>query len=520
MSGKPQKSGQSEVAVIDFGSQYTQLIARRLRELGVFSEIYPYTRVDEVLERPEIEGIILSGGPSSVYAEGAPDIDDSVFTAGKPVLGICYGMQLMCRKLGGTLEPSSQREYGPATISKVGGGSLLAGTPDDGQRVWMSHGDRVGSLPGGFLPLAKSESIPFAACGDSDRRLYGVQFHPEVAHTEHGMRILENFTREICGITVKWSAAAFIEETLDAVRDQVGGGKVLCGVSGGVDSTVVATMIDRAVGEQLHTVFVDNGLLRLGEADEVERNLNAFLHRPVLRVDAANIFLSRLKGIREPERKRKIIGNTFIEIFKNATRDMGPFEYLAQGTLYPDRIESVTVAGPSSTIKTHHNVGGLPQELGFELIEPLRDLFKDEVRRVGMQMEIPEQLLMRHPFPGPGLAVRILGDVTREKVRLLQAADHIFIQELHSSGEYGRIWQAGAVLLPVQTVGVMGDQRTYESVVALRAVTSQDGMTADWARIPDEVLGRVSNRIINEVPGVNRVVYDISSKPPSTIEWE
>lgn len=520
MSGNPVRQGQSEVAVLDFGSQYTQLIARRLRELGVFSEIYPYTRVDEVVARPEIEGVILSGGPASVYAEGAPDIDAGVFACGKPILGICYGMQLMCRKLGGALEPASQREYGPAAISVVEEAGLLSGTPAEGQRVWMSHGDRVGELPPGFAVLARSENIPFAACGDAERRLYGVQFHPEVAHTEHGMRILENFTREICGITDKWSAAAFIEESLERIAAQVGDGKVLCGVSGGVDSTVVATMIDRAVGDRLHTVFVDNGLLRLGEADEVERSLNAFLHRPVLRVDAANTFLSRLEGVVEPEKKRKIIGNTFIEIFDHATRDLGPFDFLAQGTLYPDRIESVTVAGPSSTIKTHHNVGGLPEKLGFELIEPLRDLFKDEVRRVGMQMEIPRQLLMRHPFPGPGLAVRILGEVTREKVRLLQAADHIFIQELRSSGEYDRIWQAGAVLLPVQTVGVMGDQRTYESVVALRAVTSQDGMTADWARIPDDILGRVSNRIINEVPGVNRVVYDVSSKPPSTIEWE
>jgi len=375
-------------------------------------------------------------------------------------------------------------------------------------------------LPDGFRALAKSESIPFAACGDAERRLYGVQFHPEVVHTEHGMRILENFTRRICGITARWSAAAFAEEAIAAIREQVGDAKVLCGVSGGVDSTVVATLIDRAVGDRLHSVFVDNGVLRLGEADEVERNLNAFLHRPVMRVDAANIFLNRLAGVAEPEKKRVIIGNTFIETFENATRDLGPFGFLAQGTLYPDRIESVTVAGPSSTIKTHHNVGGLPAKLGFELIEPLRDLFKDEVRRVGRQLEIPDSLLMRHPFPGPGLAVRILGEVNREKVRLLQAADHIFIQELRSAGEYDRIWQAGAVLLPVRTVGVMGDQRTYESVVALRAVTSQDGMTADWARIPDEVLARVSNRIINEVPGVNRVVYDISSKPPSTIEWE
>ena len=514
-----QTQNQPEVAVLDFGSQYTQLIARRLREVGVFSEIYPFHRYRELLDREEIRGVVLSGGPSSVYETGAPDIGDELFGEGKPLLGICYGMQLMCRKLGGTIEASSKREYGPATIACGAGGRLFADTPGE-QGVWMSHGDRVGTLPEGFATLASSGSIPFAAAGDEQRGFYCVQFHPEVVHTEHGLQILRNFCRDICAIDSEWSAAAFAETAVREIRERVGDRKVLCAVSGGVDSTVVATLIDQAVGEQLHTVFVDNGLLRLGEASEVERNLNGFLHRPVLRVDARNIFLDRLRGVSEPERKRKVIGTTFIEIFTSATADLGPFTYLAQGTLYPDRIESVSVNGPSHVIKTHHNVGGLPEELGFELIEPLSELFKDEVRRVGRSLEIPDALLMRHPFPGPGLGVRILGEVTLDGIRLLQQADHIFIQELRESGEYDRIWQAGAVLLPIRSVGVMGDQRTYEAVVALRAVTSQDGMTADWARIPDGVLARVSNRIINEVPGINRVVYDVSSKPPSTIEWE
>lgn len=519
MDASGSAAGHARIVVLDFGSQYSQLITRRLRELGVFSELAPYHAWREALADPGVRGLVLSGGPSSVTEAGAPDVGPELFAAGKPLLGICYGMQLMCARLGGRVEAAAQREYGPATVEVAEPGRLLAGTPER-QRVWMSHGDRVTGLPPGFRALARSETIPFAAAADDARRLSCVQFHPEVVHSEHGLAILENFARGICGIAERWSAAAFVAESVEEIRRATGGAPVLCAVSGGVDSTVVATLVDRAVGDRLHAVFVDNGLLRHGEADEVERNLNAFLHRPIRRVDAAATFLGRLRGVADPERKRRIIGATFIEVFEQAAREEGRFGFLAQGTLYPDRIESLSVAGPSSTIKTHHNVGGLPEKLGFALVEPLRDLFKDEVRAVGRQLEIPESLLMRHPFPGPGLAVRILEEVTPEKVRLLQAADHIFIQELRAAGEYERIWQAGAVLLPVRSVGVMGDQRTYEAVVALRAVTSADGMTADWARVPADVLARVSNRIINEVPGINRVVYDVSSKPPATIEWE
>jgi GMP synthase (glutamine-hydrolysing) len=519
MSASVAGAGRPRITVLDFGSQYSQLIARRLRELGVFSELLPCTRWREAIAAPQVRGIVLSGGPASVADPGAPDVGPELFAAGVPLLGICYGMQLMCARLGGRIETSARREYGPASITLAGDSALLAGTPPR-QQVWMSHGDRVTELPPGFLPLASSEAIPFAAAADPDRRFACVQFHPEVAHTEHGLRILENFARAICGLEERWSAASFVAETLAEIRAAVGDASVLCAVSGGVDSTVVATLVDRAVGDRLHCVFVHNGLLRHGEADAVPRFLDAQLRRPVRRADAGPLFLERLHGVTDPETKRRIIGGTFIEVFREAARAEGSFRFLAQGTLYPDRIESMAIHGPASTIKSHHNVGGLPAELGFELLEPLRDLFKDEVRAVGRELGIADDLLMRHPFPGPGLAVRILGEITAEKVRLLQAADHIFIEELRAAGEYGRVWQAGAILLPVQSVGVMGDQRTYESAIALRAVTSRDGMTADWARLPPEVLARVSNRIINEVHGINRVVYDVSSKPPATIEWE
>jgi GMP synthase (glutamine-hydrolysing) len=507
------------IVVLDFGSQVSQLIARRLREVNVYSEMRPFTAWREVLDDPLVAGIVLSGGPSSVMDAGAPDVAEDLFTAGKPLLGICYGMQLMCHKLGGQLAPAHNREYGHAEIEIVTPGLLFEGLPTR-QPVWMSHGDHVEQLPPGFEVQARTESIPFAAAADPTRNLYAVQFHPEVAHTAHGLAMIEGFARRVCRLEDQWTAAAFVEEAVTEIREQVGDQRVLCAVSGGVDSTVMATLVDRAIGDRLHAVYVDNGVMRAGESEQVEEDLNAFLHDPLQRVDARDVFLDRLAGVTDPEKKRKIIGGTFIEVFKDATRDQGPFGFLAQGTLYPDRIESVSVHGPSASIKSHHNVGGLPAELGFDLVEPLRNLFKDEVRRVGRELGIPSHLLNRHPFPGPGLAVRILGEVTRERVALLQAADRIFIDELKTSGQYDAIWQAGAIFLPVQSVGVMGDERTYENAVALRAVTSLDGMTADWARIPTEILARISNRIINEVRGINRVVYDISSKPPSTIEWE
>lgn len=507
------------IVVVDFGSQYSQLITRRLRELGVFSEMLPPWDAHGVPQREDVAGVILSGGPSSVKEAEAPGLAPELLAMGVPVLGVCYGMQLLTRELGGEVGAGAQREYGDERIEVEVDCPLFGGTPAV-QRVWMSHGDHVDRPPAGFEVVARSAAGTVAAIANEERRIYGLQFHPEVSHTEHGMSLIENFVRHACQINSAWDRGSFVQEQIDGIRERVGDRRVLCAVSGGVDSTVVATLVERAVGEQLTAVFVDNGLLRHGEGAQVAARLGELLHGHLVHVDATDAFLSKLEGVTDPEQKRRIIGHTFIEVFDEAAREHGPFDFLAQGTLYPDRIESLSVRGPSHVIKTHHNVGGLPEKLGFELLEPLGELFKDEVRAIGAELDIPADMLGRHPFPGPGLAVRILGEVTPERLALLRRADHIFIEELRASGEYDRIWQAGAILLPVNAVGVMGDQRTYQSVCALRAVTSRDAMTADWARIPDDVLARVSNRIVREVDGINRVAYDISSKPPATIEWE
>jgi GMP synthase (glutamine-hydrolysing) len=507
------------IVVVDFGSQYSQLITRRLRELGAFSELITPAMSESLKDREDLAGIILSGGPSSVSEAEAPGSGGTLVGLGKPVLGICYGMQLMAKELGGRVERAKGREYGDARLEIAVQSRLFHSTPAL-QNVWMSHGDQVTRVPEGFKVTAQSEDGVIAAMADELRDFYALQFHPEVSHTQYGMHILENFVRTICKVEEGWDRGSFIEEEIASIRKQVGEDRVLCAVSGGVDSTVMAVLVDHAVGPQLTAVFVDNGLLRQGEAMRVTKRLGALLHHRLQVVDAREIFLSRLKGVTDPEEKRRVIGHTFIDVFEEAAKTHGPFKFLAQGTLYPDRIESLSVKGPSHVIKTHHNVGGLPERLGFQLIEPLAELFKDEVRAIGAQLNISSELLTRHPFPGPGLAVRCLGEVNEERLALLRQADAIFIEELRRSGLYDRIWQAGAVLLPLKSVGVMGDARSYESVVALRAVTSVDAMTADWARIPDEVLARVSSRIVREVSGVNRVVYDISSKPPSTIEWE
>ncbi len=510
----------SSIPVLDFGGQTAQLIVRRVRELGVYSELIPCDAPEETVRKLNPRGIILSGGPASVYEPGAPQLPAWLITAGLPVLGICYGMQLQSYALGGQVAPPAEREFGPATIEVLGSHALFAGTPAE-QLVWMSHGDRLEGLPPGFHSLAKSANSPFAAMGDDARRWYGIQFHPEVLHTRFGRELLRNFIYNICGCANDWRASSFMAEAIERIRAQVGAGNVICALSGGVDSAVAALLIHRAVGDQLACVFVDNGLLRLGEAEQVVATFREHFGIPLVAVDAAEEFLGALEGVADPEHKRKIIGEKFVRIFEREAARIGGADFLAQGTLYPDVIESKSHDRQKGvTIKTHHNVGGLPEDMQMQLVEPLRYLFKDEVRAAGLELGLPEDWVWRHPFPGPGLAVRVLGPVNWDRLETLRRADAIFIGELRAAELYRATQQAFAVLLPIQSVGVMGDGRTYADVIALRAVTTEDYMTADWARLPEDLLARVSSRIVNEVPGVNRVVYDISSKPPSTIEWE
>jgi GMP synthase (glutamine-hydrolysing) len=510
------------VLILDFGSQTTQLIARRVREAGVYCEIHPWTVSDDAIDALAPKAIILSGGPASVYATGAPRIGAHVFEMGVPVLGICYGVQLMAHVLGGKVEPANEREYGHAEV-RITDARGLFGRLHQGDtiKVWMSHGDRVVALPPGFATIGDNPSTPACAIAAPERRIYGIQFHPEVTHTDHGTAIIGAFLFDVAKLEPDWSPASFVESSVAAVAAQVGPGeRAVCGLSGGVDSSVAAVLCQRALGDRLTCIFVDNGLLRQHEAEQVVRMFDDHFDLDVVAVDASEEFLGALAGVEDPERKRKIIGATFIDVFEREARKVGDARWLVQGTLYPDVIESVPVHGSSVVIKSHHNVGGLPERMKLKLIEPLRELFKDEVRRAGVALGLPKEALGRHPFPGPGLAVRCLGQITRPRLAVLRAADKIFIEELKSAELYDSIWQAFAVLLPVKSVGVMGDERTYEEVITLRAIHSEDGMTADWARLPYDLLARVSSRIINEVRGVNRVVYDVSSKPPSTIEWE
>ena len=518
------------IVILDFGSQYTQLIARRVREAGVYSEIYPCTISVEEVARLEPRGVILSGGPSSVYDEGAPQVGEALLRLRRsdgsplPVLGICYGLQAIAQALGGTVQRASRREFGRAHLEVDDDSDLLKGI-ETGSTVWMSHGDHLTVLPPGFRVIAHTTNAPIAAVRSDTAPHFGVQFHPEVVHTEHGKVLLQNFAYQVCGCAGDWSPASFVDEKKREITELVGDDHVILGLSGGVDSSVAAVLIHQAIGDRLTCIFVNNGLLRKGEWEQVQSTFRDHYHIRLEAVDATDLFLDRLAGVTDPEKKRKIIGNTFVEVFDDATssaiaRIGRKPRFLAQGTLYPDVIESISFKGPSATIKTHHNVGGLPDELGFEILEPFRELFKDEVRAIGRLLEVPETIIGRHPFPGPGLGIRVLGPITPEALTLLQEADDIFIGELKAWGLYESVWQAFAVLLPVQTVGVMGDERTYEKVCALRAVTSVDGMTADWAPLPYDFLAHVSSRIVNEIRGINRCVYDISSKPPATIEWE
>ncbi|MCF8030313.1 MAG: glutamine-hydrolyzing GMP synthase [Desulfohalobiaceae bacterium] len=513
---------QQKVVILDFGSQYTQLIARRVREAGVYSEIHPCGISPDRLEELEPSALILSGGPASVSDPESPGLESSVLSLGCPVLGICYGMQLLARICGGRVQPSENREYGRADLEVLQDSPLFKGVagPGDVLKVWMSHGDTVLEAPEGFAVPARTDQVDVAAMAHPGRGVHCLQFHPEVSHTEGGDRILRNFLFEVARLQPTWSMASFIDTQIREVRERVGSSKVVCGLSGGIDSTVVAVLLHEALGEQLHCIFVDNGLLRADEGEEVVQYLRRHFDLNLSYVQAQDEFLSRLEGVSDPEEKRRIVGNTFIEIFEREARSISGVRYLAQGTLYPDVIESVSSKGPSAVIKSHHNVGGLPERMDLELIEPLRELFKDEVRKVALELGLPDFLVWRHPFPGPGLAIRMIGQLDSQGLEILRQADRIVHNELMASGWYFKIWQGFAVLLPMKTVGVMGDERTYEHVVALRVVESTDAMTADWAKLPDELLSKISNRIINEVRGVNRVVLDISSKPPSTIEWE
>ncbi len=512
---------QEQIVILDFGSQYTQVIARRIREVNVYCTILRYDTSAQELAKLQPKGIVLSGGPASVYSPDAPRPEEDIFELGVPILGICYGLQLLAHYLGGKVEPGSKREYGKGTLSiKDPQCELFLNLPPQIQ-VWNSHGDKLTRLPSGFRSVAVTDNSDFAAVEHPGKKFYGLQFHPEVVHTPRGTEIISNFVHHLCGCGRNWTMHNYVDQAIGEIRKQVGNGRVILGLSGGVDSSVAAALINEAVGEQLTCIFVNNGVLREREAGLVQEVFGRHFKMKLHYVDASRVFLKALKGVTEPERKRKIIGRTFIEVFEQATKKVGQAELLAQGTLYPDVIESVPIAGnPAAMIKSHHNVGGLPKKMRFKLIEPLKCLFKDEVRQLGLELGLPREIVLRQPFPGPGLAVRILGEVTPRRLTMLRAADSIVIEEMKASGWYYKIWQSFAVLLPVRSVGVMGDERTYEYTVAIRAVDSRDGMTADWVKLPYDLLERLSNRIINEVKGVNRVVFDISSKPPATIEWE
>jgi GMP synthase (glutamine-hydrolysing) len=512
---------QNNVVILDFGSQYTQLIARRVREAGVYSEIHPCNISTEELKALNPSALILSGGPSSVLGEDSPLVNPDILNWGLPVLGICYGMQLMSHLLGGRISASTDREYGRAELEVLTDCPLWENLPEEGtHNVWMSHGDHVDAVPEGFVVTARTSSVEIAAMADPSRKFYALQFHPEVVHTDDGELILHNFLFKVADLKAGWTMASFVDTAIEQMREQVGDAHVVCGLSGGIDSTVAALLLHKAIGKRLHCIFVDNGLLRMNERQEVIGFLEEHFDLNLISVDARDLFLDKLEGVTDPEEKRKIIGYTFIDVFEAEAKKLKDVKFLAQGTLYPDVIESVSFKGPSAVIKSHHNVGGLPEKMDLALVEPLRELFKDEVRKVAMELGMPDFIIWRHPFPGPGLAIRVIGEITRDRLEILRQADRIVQQELQASDWYRKVWQGFAVLLPLKTVGVMGDDRTYEHVIALRIVDSLDAMTADWSRLPSEILARMSNRIINEVKGVNRVVLDISSKPPSTIEWE